>query len=371
MIIPNTKINLATNIRDVLNGAGGKVGNKTSSFFTTAAKINPYSKRKPIILEVDHCQDFDKNQPHYYENWWKGLNGYCGFIPCQLSNFRNIPQYMDGDMNGWVYQLPIGSSKAPMRLSDFKGYDSEANPMLFNFTTPSIVSNQFSSNVVVGSCMLQFESDTNLTFSDFPSLKDYYFGMYIVQENGSQCRYKTSTMTLAQGASTVSISAYGLPTGKWIAYPFISESIQDGNELVASVYFTVPGNKPSTFNVVNSLVTLTVRAEKIKATNSFGILGNAIKVEVYLKSNGGLTTFTNNFVSIRRANSEFDDPLVVGELQKKIDNITIPNDDSINLVHSSTYSIVDEDIYNDCKVWVTLQSAAYKTWVTPATQLPD
>ena len=46
MIIPNTKINLATNIRNVLNNAGGTVSNKTSSFFTPAAKINKWSKYK-------------------------------------------------------------------------------------------------------------------------------------------------------------------------------------------------------------------------------------------------------------------------------------------------------------------------------------
>lgn len=371
MIIPNTNINLATNIRDVLNNAGGTVGNDVSSFFTTAAKINPYSKRKPVPLGVDFCQDFDDTKPNYYKDWWKGSDGYCGFIPCQVSSFKNIPQYMDGDMNGWVYQLPVGSSKTPMRLGDFRGYDSAANPMMFNFTTQSTVSNQFSSNVVTGSCMLTFESDTNLTFADFPNLKDYYFGMYIVQENGSQYRYKTSTMTLGQGASTVSISSHGLPTGKWIAYPFISESIQDGDMLVAGTYFTVPGNKPSTFTVVSSLVTLTVRAEKTKVSNDLGILENAIEVEVYVKSNGGPTTFKNNHLQIRYADKDFMDTMVVGEISKEIGDITIPNDGSTNLVHSATYTVADEDVYNNCKIWVTLQSAAYKTWVSPMTQVPD
>lgn len=370
MIIPNTKINLATNIRDVLNGAGGKVGNKTSSFFATAANINPYSKRKPIVLGVDHCQDFDKDQPHYYEDWWKGSNGYCGFIPCQLSSLSQIPSNMDGNMNGWSYQLPVGGTKSPMRLGDFRKYDTEAKPMLYGFTTGKIISNQFESSEVTGMCMITPESDTNLSFNDFNRFKNCYFGMYIVQEGGSQYRYKTTTQTLGEGANAVSISSYDLKTGKWTAYPFISDSIQDGIQMVAGSFFTVPGNEASTFEVVSSLVTLTVRAQKNQRVNEVNMIENVIEIEVYLKSTGGATTFTNNFVMIRRSDSEFDDPFVNGELQNKIDDVTIPNDGSTNLIHSATYVVTNQDVYNDCLVWVSLQSGAYKTSLSPMTSVP-
>lgn len=371
MIIPNTNINLATNIRDVLNNAGGTVGNDVSSFFTTAAKINPYSKRKPVPLAVNFCQDFDDTEPHYYKDWWKGSDGYCGFIPCQVSSFKNIPSYMDGDMNGWSYQLPVGGSKTPMRLGDFRGYSSEADPMVSGFTVPSIVSNQFSSNVVTGTCMYTFESDTNLTFADFPNLKDYYFGMYIVQENGSQYRYKTTTIPLEQGACSVSISSYGLPTGKWTAYPFISEAIQDGNTQVASVYYTIPGNDPATFTVVNSLVTLIVHAEKVSLSGVLPSDKNAIKVEVYVRSSGGPTKFTNNYLQIRYADKDFYDDMVVGEISKQLDDITVPNDGTTTLVHSMTYTVADDDVYDNCKVWVSLQSSNYKTGILPAESIED
>ena len=78
MVIPNKNIVLATDVRDVLNDAGGNVNNKLSSFFTSDANINYWSKRKPLSMTVDHCQDFDPNESNYYYQWWKGEDKNCG-----------------------------------------------------------------------------------------------------------------------------------------------------------------------------------------------------------------------------------------------------------------------------------------------------
>lgn len=48
MIIPNTDVNLATEVRDVLSDAGGVVNNNLVSFFTPDANINKWSKYKPV-----------------------------------------------------------------------------------------------------------------------------------------------------------------------------------------------------------------------------------------------------------------------------------------------------------------------------------
>lgn len=47
-IIPNTDVNLAGNIRDVLNAAGGSVTNDVITFFQTRANINMWAKYKPV-----------------------------------------------------------------------------------------------------------------------------------------------------------------------------------------------------------------------------------------------------------------------------------------------------------------------------------
>ena len=82
MIIPNTDINLATEVRDVLSNAGGIVDNNLSSFFTANAKIKKWSKHKP----VKYHSDFPLTEEEYdklYEDklyWWKAHNGLCGFL---------------------------------------------------------------------------------------------------------------------------------------------------------------------------------------------------------------------------------------------------------------------------------------------------
>lgn len=286
-------------------------------------------------------------------------------MPKQVSSFKNIPAEMDGDMNGWTYALPIGGVNAPYRLGDFRGYDTDAVPMLHNFSVPSQVSNQFSSNTIQGACMMLSESETSLSFADFPIFKDYYLGMYLVQDNGTQYRYKTSDVTLGNRGSTVEISTLGMPVGNWTAYPFISESKQDGVTLVAGVYWTLPKNNSAKFKVVASLVSLNVRA--IKNTR----LGT-IKVDVYVSSNGGPSSFTNNSLRIRFANKEFSDPIVAGELSITLDNITgVPTTGTSTLVHSGSYTINNSDLFENPKVWVSLQSGNYLQGVVPLTDLPS
>ena len=60
-VVPNSKVNLATNIRDVLNGAGGSVTNDVLTFFTESAKINKWAKYKPVPLKANFAQDFDSS----------------------------------------------------------------------------------------------------------------------------------------------------------------------------------------------------------------------------------------------------------------------------------------------------------------------
>lgn len=364
-VIPNSNVNLSNNIRDVLNAAGGSVTNNTLTFFSTAANINPFSKHKPVILATNFCQDYDSSAANYDADWWTGTSGNCGLVPKQVTSFKNIPDAMDGDMNGWTYQLPTGGVNAPYRLGDFRGYDTDAVPMFQNFSVASQVSNQFSSDKVVGACMMLLESDTSLSFADFPIFKNYYLGMYIVQDSGTQYRYKTSDVTLGNNGSTVEISAYGLPTGNWTAYPFISDSKQDGETLVAGVYWTLPKNNAVSFKVISSLVSISIIA--IKTTR----LGT-ISVEVYVQSNGGLSSFTNNTLRIRFADKDFADALVSGEISVTLDTVTgVPTDGTSTLVHSDTYTITDSDLLANPKVWVSLQSGNYLQGVVPISSVDD
>ena len=64
-VIPNTNVNLATNVRDVLNAAGGSVTNDLRSFFKNAAKIDMWALFKPLVFFAPFTDN--------YPLWYKGI----------------------------------------------------------------------------------------------------------------------------------------------------------------------------------------------------------------------------------------------------------------------------------------------------------
>lgn len=119
-VIPNSDIQLATEIGQVLNSAGGSVNiNQSLTYFTASAKINKWSKKKPVVYPSDF--------PNLDSDWWRASDGWCGFEP-MAENSDPITDYRNG--TGWIYRLPKGGSSEPYRLNDFVGYDTEAEPFI-------------------------------------------------------------------------------------------------------------------------------------------------------------------------------------------------------------------------------------------------
>lgn len=357
--IPSTGVNLATHVRDVLNAAGGSVSNDIASFFKEAAKINPWSKHKPVVLAQDFCQDYDSGAANYNSTWWRGSDGNCGLTPKSVTSIQAVVDAMDGGMNGWTYRLPKGGSSEPLRLGDFRGYMTDAKPMLWNFLTPGTASSQLANSVIVGSCMLQMSNSSSLTFADFPAFKNYYLGMYIKQNNGTQARYKTSALTLGNNGSSVEISAYGLPEGKWTAYPFISTTEQDSMQgAKAGTFYTLPMNNASEFEVVSSYVIIMITAEKKKSTGS--LVQMALEITVKVKS-ASPTTFTNCNLLVRYPEKAFTDPMMAGEVRASAfpSEVTVTADNAYHEVWSGDVNIYDSEVWKNPRVWVSLQSGNY------------
>ena len=127
-VIPSTNVNLATNIRDVLNAAGGSVGNDVVSFFTSEAKINKWSFYKPVRYAKNTRLTLDEIKTTY-----------CGMSPsantallyacCNYSGTQvdNNPSAVVSGQKEWTYALPTGGSSQPYRLSDFTNTDGVGN----------------------------------------------------------------------------------------------------------------------------------------------------------------------------------------------------------------------------------------------------
>ena len=136
-VIKDNNINLSTDIGQVLNAAGGSVNqNQPVTYFSESAKINKYSKYKP----VRHINLFRLNDDLYKEanygyripdpvNLNAYVNGVRGTsIPSQWAKPDNASYEIQ---HGWYYQLPTGGDSQPYRLSDFIGYKTDARKSLF------------------------------------------------------------------------------------------------------------------------------------------------------------------------------------------------------------------------------------------------
>lgn len=141
-VIPTTSVDLSTEVGQVLKDAGGSVDiNQPLTYFTEAAKINKWSKYKPVPLKANFVQDFDSSASDYDADWWKGGSGSaCGLIIPYNNDNSGVPtnyrQYLGylaymasigaSTVPNYTYVLPTGGESQPLRLGDFRGYNTNA-----------------------------------------------------------------------------------------------------------------------------------------------------------------------------------------------------------------------------------------------------
>jgi hypothetical protein len=81
--IPETSVDLASEVKNVLSGAGGSVSNDLRSFFTTSANINMWSKYKPVVIK-------DVNFINLWDNSAYKAGGTCGLTIPYYSTYTNL-----------------------------------------------------------------------------------------------------------------------------------------------------------------------------------------------------------------------------------------------------------------------------------------
>lgn len=110
--IASTNVSMDT-IKNTLTSGGGSVSNDLLTFFTSNAKINIWSKWKPILIPAD----FVDNESTMKEYDW-GIT-----IP---STTNLTTAYNGSSISDWNHKLPTGGSSGPYRLGDFRNYRSDA-----------------------------------------------------------------------------------------------------------------------------------------------------------------------------------------------------------------------------------------------------
>lgn len=187
-VVPNTNVNLATNIRDVLNAAGGNATDDVLTFFYPA-NLNEFSKYKPVT----NTKVFDLTDADFKESDWGyhipdgvGLTTLMGYYVQSTPPSVWIPTNNKDVIiaQGWWYEVPKGGVASPYRLSDFRGYNSSSIGPLFrlNLTTQDLTTQS-----TVFSAYLTFPLGLSLT--DFGSLNGSHLGIFCVKDGATSGRY--------------------------------------------------------------------------------------------------------------------------------------------------------------------------------------
>ena len=349
-IIPNENV-LVADIGSTLNANGGNVNiNKPSEFFTAAANINPWSKKKPVYREELFCQDFNSSKPNYVANWWQGKDGKCGFTIPQYTSYTNIPSAMDGNMNGWVYNIPSN----PKRLGDFCGYKANATPIVTGFSVTGKVASSEQSSYVTAALAVNVAGVSNeLSLTEFPFLKDCYFGIYLKKNSGSVYRRATSDRTIGNSGTEVQIKAYGLDEGNWTAYPFLSmEKITETGSEISSIFYTIPNVSAQSVEVASSSVSILINAKYNKS--------NGVKTSISINSitvSGSPQSLSTNYVIVRPYNRTLNDAYDDRDTRISVATFSIPTSGSYNIdLGRNSLVVIENERY---KVWVTLGSGKY------------
>ena len=293
-VIGETNITMAR-VRDILNGAGGSVGDNLTSFFSTGANLNKWSKYKPVI-HADFAF-FDINT--WKSEGYKGKDKRCGLAINTYTPASFKTAISNGESMAWGYNIPYGTSAAPMRLGDFRKYCTTAQNPIGHVATNGLITSSgvsFAIDVAVAD-----SSDTNLTFSDIEingvKLTNYYLGVYLWSRFAS--RFYTSSNKIGSGMDlNVTIPLSASLGGEYQFVPFLSSKPQTtGSDDSSSTIISC--------NIEPTAVTLKIAADMRTATplGTWNEMNNKVThLSVYLSNDtSSEVTFTNIKVQLRKS----------------------------------------------------------------------
>lgn len=326
--LPET--NLKTeDIKDTLIANGGNIDNDdVTSYFSAEANINMWSKHKPVIL-AQNFTDMD---------WWKSDN--CGLHAAYVDKLIGLPDLIDGNMNGWYYKRPTGSSGQPLRLGDFRNYYPAAEKFAYGMTVQDKIQKGDTLSVHVD---VMLDSENSITVQDF-SMSDYYFGALLVPVTTGAKIAKTAKTPLADLNTTVSFDTTDLTLQDYKVYTFFSQEMLEQqeitNESIASRYYSLP---------LIPIKTVTVTGEPVYGPfiNCEAWQTSKTSIDYIIRITGGSygTKISGIIVKFRLKDKAYSDPLMDYVESQQILNIegTIAADGTFTYRGTAT---VYGDIFN-------------------------
>lgn len=341
-VIPNTDVDLNAEIRQVLNTAGGSVTTDVTTFFSSAANLDMWSKFKPVVSTTLF---------HTLAQWqsygYLGDDGKCGLT---IPTFSDVEPFKQAAQSGsglwWTYTPPTGGKTQPMRVGDFRGYCTTAyNPTGDIVSNGLIVNNKVTFSIDVA---LTGTSDTNLTLSDIKiggsngtPLTNFYLGVYVW--NSSTSFFYTSANKVGSDSDlTISVPITVAGTYKYI--PFFSSVAQTTTS--AQKATIVSANKPVQEIKIQSSSTL----KKVEAYGAWNSANNkVVEITAWLtNATSSSVTFSGIKVELRRS---------TGTSAASAELVTTASySGSVTVAAQSTTSITIPDISHS-------RSSSYNYWL--------
>lgn len=217
-VVPDTNVNLATHVRDVLNAAGGNVTNDCLTFFQASANINEASRYKPV---KDNSDLFRLSKDRF-----KALN----------YGFGDSVSSSDISQRKWSYIRP----DSIYRLADFIGYNSGA-PKFCSVSLPSEIKGDRVNNAIINNKILQgSESAGTLGIKDIYPKEVKYWGVRV--------RFTKSGKVLW---CTFPLSANVFPIIPAMWYDLVAHETDGSNIQVTQFFSTGSGNSLFSYSTVS------------------------------------------------------------------------------------------------------------------------
>ena len=276
--------------------------------------INMWSKYKPVIIALIGTTDqfnFTNNKWKTSATWWKGQTGTCGIVPCQLNNIADVTSHCDGTENGWAYKKPLGGVNSPYRLTDFVGYNHDAEPPISNFRI-----DQYNNNQAALVCKVVHSSDTQLALADLHDFDNRYLAFYAVRNGQTDRKVMACQSTLGDYGNAIDIELSSWNPGTWSIYPFITDERGDDGT-IAAVRNSCPMADVLSLTVLDHVITISIGNVQVTGVNT-------VEADVTIV-NGGVTSLTlnQNYYKVRLAGKTWNDIMSIEESSGPLSNITV------------------------------------------------
>lgn len=335
----NGKITAPVNtddVRNVLGVASDDVGYLCSN---AHKQINPFAMFKPVRI----------NNPDSVADFWKGLDGNCGFEPYQLSDISDIVNHCDGSMNGWKYLAP--NSSYYFRLTDFDGYNHNAvHPLRGGAIVPKKI---WSDDTLSIGFPWMKGSDT-IGFGDIALTKDTYWCYYLKRASGSGGIHGTSERKASdESGDIVDIDIRGIANriGTWKLYICLSTAKYSFNDVKVSTYYTIPYVEPLDIVIED-------KAGKVVITcTTTRVSGSTATFKIKVKNNTlSPISFKNNSWQLRIRGVSESDTLKITENFGSLEDFTLAADATKEITLTASADCVQ----TGADLIINLQSGAYK-----------